>query len=83
VVGVAWALGARDGGAGDEGGARNAAELYRQAFRALGWSLGDSTTPAGPPLLSEDEQRAINDITFPIDPDVRAKLEHVAHHRRR
>jgi hypothetical protein len=72
VVGTAQAR-AQEGAAVS----RNAAELYRQAFRALGWSLLESTPTTGPPLLSEDEQRAINEITFPIDPDVRATLERV------
>ncbi|MFM8732377.1 MAG: hypothetical protein ACKOGJ_07680, partial [Phycisphaerales bacterium] len=57
--------------------ARNAAELYRQAFRAMGWDGTPGGGASGPKLLSDDDVQLIFAVQFPIDPDDRAKLERI------
>ena len=56
---------------------RNAAELYRQAFRAMGWDGAPGGGATGPKLLSDDDVQLISAVQFPIDPDDRAKLERI------
>ncbi|MFM8784071.1 MAG: hypothetical protein ACKOFI_02720, partial [Phycisphaerales bacterium] len=57
--------------------ARNAAELYRQAFRALGWERSPADGAAGSQLLSDDDFRLISEVGFPVDPDDRVKLDRI------
>ena len=57
--------------------ARNAAELYRQAFRALGWERSPADGAAASQLLSDDDFRLIGEVGFPVDPDDRVKLERI------